>query len=106
MAAPLPDPTPYSNRRAVRSFFVVSPCAERVCMFFGSCVQPKSEGLGVTLAVLNLTRLENHQQRSLVRVDGALPGGAGVVVSISEWTHGIAFAETLREFCQKCWVGV
>lgn len=44
-------------------------------MFFGSCVQPKSEGLGVTLAVLNLTRLENHQQRSLVRVDGALPGG-------------------------------
>ena len=75
MAAPLPDPTPYSNRRAVRSFFVVSLCAEGVCVFFGSCVQPKSEGLGVTLAVLNLTRLENHQQRSLVRVDGALPGG-------------------------------
>ena len=75
-------------------------------MFFGPYVQPRSEGLGVTLAVLDSTRLENHQQRSLVRVDGALPGGAGVVVSISEWIHGIAFAETPREFCQKCWVGV
>ena len=33
-------------------------------------------------------------------------GGPGVVVSISEWIYGLAFAETPREFCQKLWVGV
>ncbi len=44
-------------------------------MFFGSCVKPRSEGLGVTLAVLDSTRLENHQRRSLVRVGLLFRGG-------------------------------
>ena len=50
-------------------------------MFFGSFVQPKSEGLGVTVAVLFNTPKTISNGRLCEWT--CFPGGAGVVVSIS-----------------------